>query len=193
MFHADIVLAVLGIVFDDALEVLENLRDAVIIFLFLTKCLQLFIVQALENSFLRILDELIQVNRIGIDLDAFLGIARRQFIDMLPEFRLVNMIFLKNRVLHVPVDQSLIEIPNHSNDVLHKAHPRFQAIRRKRYLSTPATAGLYRSNSTGSRLRDDNRRHWANLYIHPRAEATGCRFPGRSKPCLLHHWDARNR
>ena len=65
------------------------------------------------------------------DLDAFLGIMRRQGIDMLPEFRLINMIFLKNRVLHVPVNQSLVEIPNHSNDVLHEAHPAFRQSEEK--------------------------------------------------------------
>ena len=193
MLYLDVVLAVLGILFDDTLEILEDFRDAVIILLFLAKSFQLFIIEAFENPILCVLDELIQVNRVRIDFDALLGIARWQGIDMLPKFGLIDMIFLKNRVLHIPINQRLIEIPNHSNNVLHKAHPRFQAIRRKRYLSTPATAGLYRSDSIVSRLRDDNRRHWANLYIHPRAEATGCRFPGRSKPCRLHHWDARNR
>ena len=52
MLHLDVVLAVLGVLFDDALKILEDFRDAVIILLLLAKGLQLFIIKALENPIL---------------------------------------------------------------------------------------------------------------------------------------------
>lgn len=44
----------------------------------------------------------------------------RKSIDFFPEFRGINMVFLKYRILHISINKGFVKIPNNSNYILHR-------------------------------------------------------------------------